>query len=238
MKAHADDENEVHDLEGHVDPARCVVTPVSTLPPEAATALVGALQLIVRAGHADPASTAPDGDGIVRAQTFEEGDVYMIEAPYDAFGCDRYLMDFYNVENRGICSRMHFHTGLRFVRLHTGPGTVIRLSSLTELLVRPGVPGVPAPQLVTFADEIDGDDGQRRTRHNVVVPECSMVDMQVPRGCSHQFNAIGDLAVIDTIHPEEVVETFRENMSGLKMMAQTLFLAEEQPPADSCRRIA
>ncbi|NEC03428.1 hypothetical protein [Streptomyces anulatus] len=40
---------------------------------------------------------------------------------------------------------------------------------------------------------------------------------------------------IDSVHPEESIETFRERMTGFKMMAQTIFLADEQPAADSCR---
>jgi hypothetical protein len=58
--------------------------------------------------------------------------------------------------------------------------------------------------------------------------------MQIPRGVSHQFNAHGPHAVIDSVHPEESIETFRERMTGYKMMAQTIFLADEQPEAASC----
>ncbi|SCF56940.1 hypothetical protein [Streptomyces sp. Ncost-T10-10d] len=70
---------------------------------------------------------------------------------------------------------------------------------------------------------------------NCHVTPNSWADMQVPRGVSHQFNAHGPHTVIDSVHPEESVETFREGMSGFKMMAQTIFLADEQPAADSCR---
>ena len=51
---------------------------------------------------------------------------------------------------------------------------------------------------------------------------------------SLQFNAIGPHAVIDSVHPEESIETFREKMSGYKMMAQTIFLAKERPSAETC----
>ena len=68
----------------------------------------------------------------------------------------------------------------------------------------------------------------------MIVPPCSWVDMQIPRGVSHQFNANGPQAVIDSVHPEESIETFREQMSGYKMMAQTIFLAEDRPPKEAC----
>lgn len=58
--------------------------------------------------------------------------------------------------------------------------------------------------------------------------------MQIPRGVSHQFNADGPNAVIDSVHPEESIETLREGMSGYRMMAQTIFLAGERLPADAC----
>lgn len=58
--------------------------------------------------------------------------------------------------------------------------------------------------------------------------------MQIPRGVSHQFNAVGEHAVIDSVHPEESVETFREKMTGYRMMAQTVFLADVLPASDTC----
>ncbi|ATB36154.1 hypothetical protein CYFUS_001568 [Cystobacter fuscus] len=42
--------------------------------------------------------------------------------------------------------------------------------------------------------------------------------MQIPRGVSHQFNAVGPHAVIDSVHPEESIETLREGMSGYRGM--------------------
>ncbi|MFC6660071.1 hypothetical protein [Deinococcus multiflagellatus] len=131
LKHHADDENEIHDVATFQDPARNVVTPVLQLPPELALPIVEALAGLVRAAHVAPVALAPDEDGITRAQTFEEGDVYMLEKPFDGYFSSRYLMDFYDVTERGICSRMHLHTGLRFVRMMTGPGTTIRVGSLS-----------------------------------------------------------------------------------------------------------
>jgi hypothetical protein len=58
--------------------------------------------------------------------------------------------------------------------------------------------------------------------------------MQIPRGISHQFNADGPNAVIDSVHPEESIEILREGMSGYRMMAQTIFLAEQKSPGDTC----
>ena len=58
--------------------------------------------------------------------------------------------------------------------------------------------------------------------------------MQIPRGVSHQFNAIGPHAVIDSVHPEESIEVFRERMSGFRMMAQTVFLADDLADASTC----
>ncbi|MDX2922850.1 hypothetical protein, partial [Streptomyces sp. NE06-03C] len=181
------------------------------------------------------AATTPTADGITRAQTFEEGDVYMLAAPYEQYEADRYLMDFYDVVDRDICSRMHLHTGLRFVRMMTGPDTRIRVSSLAPIRIT-DVPGVTTFRPETFTDDHpDVPEGHHRTRYNLVVPPNSWADMQVPRGVSHQFNAHGPHAVIDSVHPEESIETFRERMTGFKMMAQTIFLADEQPAADSCQ---
>lgn len=234
MKHEANAENEVHDVAEFTDAARNVVTPVLQLPEDIALAVVNAFTKVVRDAKRSESATTQNQDGITRFQTFEEGDVYMLEAPFDDFFADRYLMDFYNVEERGVCSRMHLHTGLRFVRMMTGPDTRIRVSSLSPFEIT-GVAGVTPFSLRSFEDELpDTPPGVERTRYNLVVPPCSFVDMQIPRGVSHQFNAVGEHAVIDSVHPEESVETFREKMSGFKMMAQTVFLADELPASDTC----
>lgn len=234
MKQNPDEENEVHDLDSFEDGQPNIITPVLRLPADVARVIVGELIGIVRRAHEDRQATTPDADGITRAQTFEEGDVYMLARPTDGYFADRYLMDFYNVKDRGICSRMHYHTGIRFVRMMTGPDTTIRISSL-----RPfewgNIPSVHDVQMECFEDALpDTPNGEHVTRYNAVVPPCSWVDMQVPRGTSHQFNAVGPHAVIDSVHPEESIETFREAMSGFKMMAQTLFLADELPDSETC----
>ncbi|HTZ44967.1 MAG TPA: hypothetical protein VMB79_13975 [Jatrophihabitans sp.] len=234
MKQAPDDENEVHDVLTFRDSGQARVTPVAQFEPAVASAVVTALTEVVRRAHRSAAATSPDGDGIVRAQTFEEGDVYMLASPYDGYFADRYLMDFYDVDERDICSRMHLHTGLRFVRMMTGPDTRIRVSSLSPFRVTE-VDGVTPFGLDSFEDELpDTPDGSSRVRFNLVVPPNSWVDMQIPRGTSHQFNAIGPNAVIDSVHPEESIETFREAMSGYRMMAQTVFLADELPSATTC----
>ncbi len=234
MKREANAENEVHDVAEFTDAARNVVTPVLQLPEDIALAVVNAFTKVVRDAKRSESATTRNKDGITRFQTFEEGDVYMLEAPFDDFFADRYLMDFYNVEERGVCSRMHMHTGLRFVRMMTGPDTRIRVSSLSPFEIT-GVTGVTPFSLRSFEDALpDTPPGVERTRYNLVVPPCSFVDMQIPRGVSHQFNAVGEHAVIDSVHPEESVETFREKMSGFKMMAQTVFLADELPASDTC----
>ncbi|MGW4367483.1 hypothetical protein ACWEKT_17740 [Nocardia takedensis] len=234
IKQVADDENEVHRVADFVDAGRNAVTPVATFPPEVALAVVQAFAGIVRTAKSVPAATTPDGDGVVRSQTFEEGDVYLIEKPFDGFFADRYLMDFYDVTERGICSRMHLHTGLRFVRMMTGPDTRIRVGSLSPFEVT-HVAGVTPFTPEQFVDDLpDTPPGVHRVRHNLIVPPCSFVDMQIPRGVSHQFNAIGPHAVIDSVHPEESIEVFRERMSGLRMMAQTVFLADELADASTC----
>ena len=234
MKVHADDENEIHDVATFVDPAQNVVTPVLQLPANLSLPLVQAFAALVRRAHVSDAATTPDDDGITRAQVFEEGDVYMLEKPFDGYFSSRYLMDFYDVEERGICSRMHLHTGLRFVRMMTGPYTVIRVGSLSPFVVT-DIPGVTPFAPEQFTDDLpDLPEGVQRTRYNLVVPPNSFVDMQIPRGVSHQFNALGPHAVIDSVHPEESIETFRERMSGYRMMAQTIFLTEDRPDAESC----
>lgn len=234
LKQVPDDENEIQDLLTFKDAGQCRATPVATFSPEVAHAVVETLTDIVRRGHASPAATRPDSHGVVRAQVFEEGYVYMLSAPCDDYFADRYLMDFYDVTRRGICSRMHLHTGLRFVRMMTGPGTQIRVSSLSPFVISE-VPGVTPFVPEQFTDELpDVPDGGVITRHNLVVEENTWIDLQIPRGVSHQFNAIGPHAVIDSVHPEESIETHRERMSGYKMMAQTIFLAEERPPSEAC----
>ncbi|MCP9625092.1 hypothetical protein FOH10_05805 [Nocardia otitidiscaviarum] len=238
LKRAADAENEIHDLSDFVDAGRNVVTPVAQFPPEVALTVVEAFARIVRDAAASRIATSPDADGIVRAQTFEEGEVYLIETPFDGFFADRYLMDFYDAEERGICSRMHLHTGLRFVRMMTGPDTHIRVGSLSPFTVT-HIPGVTPFAPAEFTDTLPNTPPDvHRTRYNLVVPPCSFVDMQIPRGVSHQFNAVGPHAVIDSVHPEESIEVFRERMSGPKMMAQTVFLADELPPAATCTSLS
>ncbi|MGX1976121.1 hypothetical protein [Streptomyces kronopolitis] len=235
MKFTPDDENEVHNVVDFSDPGRCHVTPVIQLPAEISVAITDALSGVVRTAHHTPAAITQDKDGIQRAQTFEEGDVYMLDAPFDGFFADRYLMDFYDVIDRDICSRMHLHTGLRFVRMMTGPDTRIRVSSLSPIEVT-HIEGLTPFRPEVFEDVAsDTPDGVERTRYNLVVPENSWADMQIPRGVSHQFNAHGPHAVIDSVHPEESIETFRERISGYKMMAQTIFLAKEQPASEACK---
>jgi hypothetical protein len=234
LKENPDDENETRDLRRFRDSGRCHVTALITFPPEVALVVVNSLSDIVQRAHASTVALSPDDNGIIRAQTFEEGEVYMLASPFDGYFADRYLMDFYDVDDRDFCSRMHLHTGLRFVRMMTGPGTRIRVSSLSPFEVT-DVAGVTTLRPVTFTDEVpEAPGGERVRRYNLLVEENSWVDMQIPRGVSHQFNAIGPNAVIDSVHPEESVETFREKMSGYKMMAQTIFLAEKLPPAATC----
>lgn len=234
MKINPDEENEIHDIANFIDPSFNVVTPIMKLPAEVSKIIVGEFQEIVRKASQSSEATTPDTDGIIRYQQFEEGDVYMAEKPYEGYFADRYIMDFYNIEERGICSRMHIHTGLRFVRMMTGPETQIRVGSLTPFEVT-NIQGVTPFQPEMFEDILpDAPEGVEKKRYNLVVPENSFVDMQVPRGVSHQFNAIGPYAAIDSVHPEESIETFREKMSGFKMMAQTIFLTEDRPAQESC----
>lgn len=234
LKRTPGDENEVHDLTTFTDPGNCRVTPVLQLPPHTALAVTDALRNLVQNAHRTAQATTPDTDGITRAQTFEEGDVYMLAPPFDGYFADRYLMDFYDVTDRNICSRMHLHTGLRFVRMMTGPATRIRVSSLAPIRITT-TPGTTPYHPHTFEDDLpDTPPGHHRTRYNLVVPENSWADMQIPRGVSHQFNAHGPHAVIDSVHPEESIETLREQMSEYRMTAQTMFLAENRPPAPTC----
>ncbi|AQY21348.1 hypothetical protein [Riemerella anatipestifer] len=234
MKINPDSENEIHDIAGFQDSNFNVVTPIMKLPAEVARVVVSEFQQIVRNASVSEQANAPDEDGIVRYQTFEEGEVYMAEKPFEEYFSDRYIMDFFNVEERGICSRMHIHTGLRFVRMMTGPGTQIRVGSLEPFEIT-NIKGVTPFQPEVFEDILpDTPEGVEKIRYNLIVPENSFVDMQIPRGVSHQFNAIGEYAAIDSVHPEESIETFREKMSGFKMMAQTIFLTEDRPELESC----
>jgi len=234
LKRDPDSENEVHELAGHEDAGRCRATPVAQFDPVVALAITDGLRGVVQRAHASPAATTLSAEGVVRAQGFEEGHVYMLESPFDGYSADRYLMDFYDVEERDLCSRMHLHTGMRFVRMMTGPGTQIRTSSLSPLEVT-HVEGATSFTLTSFTDVLPAEgDEPERLRYNLVVPENSWVDLQIPRGVSHQFKAIGPNAVIDSVHPEESLETVREHMSGYKMMAQTIFLNEHQPAAVTC----
>ena len=234
LKIHADAENEIQDMVGFHDLGRCVVTPIATFPESIALGVVSVLSALVRDGHARPSNHQTDQDGIVRAQKFEEGDVLMTAAPFDGFTADRYVMDFYDVDERDICSRMHFHTGMRFVRIMTGPDTRLRISALSPMRVTE--PAGLTMLLHSFEDESPRSrPGEPvRSRYNLVVPPCSWVDMQIPRGTAHQFNAMGPHAVIDTVHPEESIEIFREKVEKINMMKQTVFLEKEQPSADSC----
>jgi hypothetical protein len=234
LKQNPNGVNEVHDVLDFRDSGRCRITPVVQFKPEVAMAIVTALSEVVRSAHKSTRATARDSEGIVRAQTFEEGEVFMLATPFEGYFADRYLMDFYDVTTRGLCSRMHFHTGLRFVRMMTGPNTEIRVSSLSPIEVT-HVDGVTPFSLRQFADEVPDVPGDARVpRYNAVVPENVWVDMQVPRAVSHQFNAIGPNAVIDSVHPEESIEVLREQMSGYTMMAQTVFLAEDLPASSTC----
>lgn len=235
MKVDPDSTDEVHDPLTHRDPHRCKVTVVAQFPPHVAQTIVETLAGTVQTAHATESANKPDEQGIIRAQTFEEGEVYMLASPFDGYFADRYLMDFYDAVDRDICSRMHLHTGLRFVRMMTGVDTIIRVSSFAPFDITE-VEGVTPFRPHTFVDHIDDERPgvAAHVRHNLVVPACSWVDMQVPRGTSHQFNALGPNAVIDSVHPEESIETLREQMSGYTMTAQTIFLAKERPAAETC----
>ncbi|WP_405401125.1 hypothetical protein [Streptomyces sp. NBC_01104] len=233
LKNSPDAENEVHGLTSFEDDGQCVITPVISLDEETAQGVVEALSNLVQDGHRKAANSTPDVDGIVRAQHFEEGDVLMLTPPNDGFAADRYLMDFYDVGTKDLCSRMHLHTGMRYVRIMTGKCTRVRISTLTEPKILTKATGEKVV-LATFVDEITDEEGRARVRFNAVVPPCTWVDMQIPRGTSHQFNAIGKNAVIDTVHPEESIELFREQVKRINMMAQTIFLEAEQESGDSC----
>jgi hypothetical protein len=39
------------------------------------------------------------------------------------------------------------------------------------------------------------------------------------------------------VHPEESIEVLRERMTGYRMTAQTVFLADTRPPASTCRSV-
>lgn len=233
LKSDPDSTNEVHELAEFTDQEACRLTPVTTLDPRSAQAVVDALGKMVRAAHGSGVAGVPDREGIVRAQTFEEGDVYMLESPFTGFFADRYVMDFYDASSRGICSRMHFHTGLRFVRMMTGNDTCIQVSSLSPLKILDGPAGSEPIEIESFTDQLPDSLGES-TRYNAIVPPNTWADLQIPRGTSHQFNAFGPNAIIDSVHPEESIETLREEMSGFRMMAQTIFLGADSPSADLC----
>jgi hypothetical protein len=233
LKYDANAENEVHDLRSFTDMGVNVVSPIATFPEEVALGVVSVLSQVVKRGHSMATNTQSDSDGIVMAQRFEEGDVLMTAAPFAGYAADRYLMDFYDSRERDICSRMHMHTGMRFVRIMTGPHSRVRISALSPIHVSERAPGCDIP-LAQFEDKITDEEGSPVRRYNLIVPPCSWVDMQVPRGTAHQFNAFGRHAVIDTIHPEESIELLRERANKINMMAQTIFLEKEQPPASTC----
>ncbi|MFG1858457.1 hypothetical protein ACGFJT_41960 [Actinomadura geliboluensis] len=234
IKVDPDATDEVWPLGTFQDRERCIVTPVALFDPVAALAVVEAVAGIVRRAHGVPAAGERGKDGVVRAQQFEEGQVYMLAAPAPGFCADRYLMDFYDVGERGMCSRMHLHTGLRFVRLMTGPQTEILVSSLSPFQLC-WVEGVTPFQPEQFTDDLpDPPPGEEHHRYNLIVPPNAWVDLQIPRATSHQFNASGRYAVADSVHPEEDLEVGRERMGGRVMAAQTVFLADTRPSAASC----
>lgn len=236
IKAEPDLENEIHDLAAFRDEGVNVVSPIAYFPEDVARGVVRTLAGVVRRAHASPVASRPDENGIVRAQMFEEGAVHMVASPFDGFSADRYLMDFYDVRERKICSRLHLHIGMRFVRMMTGPGTTIRVTGLSPFEVNEHAPAADM-NLAWFEDSVALSDDQPETTvrtYNFVVPPCAWVDMQIPRATSHQFNAIGPDAVIDTVHPEESIELFRERTSRVNMMAQTVFLQDEALGAESC----
>lgn len=232
MKRIADDENEVEDVVSFVDGGEPRVTPVIQLAPAVALSVVQELARTVRDAHDLVKKQGAELEG--RAQKFEEGDVFLLASAYEGFDASRYLMDFYDVREEDICSRMHFHTGSRLVRIMTGPDTHLRIGTLSRPVVHNR--GTFAPfDLEEFQDLVpELPPGTERVRHNLVVPPNSWVDMQIPKHVAHQFNAIGPNAVIDTIHPEERQEVSRESMRDYKMMAQTIFLAGELPSSESC----
>ena len=85
LKKNPDDENEIRDVRRFRDAGRCHVTPLVTFPPDVALAVVNSLSNVVRRAHTSKAALTPDDDAIVRAQTFEEGDVYMLASPFDGY---------------------------------------------------------------------------------------------------------------------------------------------------------
>ncbi len=199
LKINPDDENEVHDIDSFEDAGACIVTPVAALDASAANALVHALANVVRKGHASQTALTPDDDAVVRAQYFEEGHVYMLAKLADGFPASRYCMDLFNVGERGLCSRMHYHTGTRMVRLITGDDTTIRVSALSPFRYT-YLAGVTPFKLEVWEEPMPNSV---RSQHSFWVPKASIVDMQIPRQNSHQFNAFGKNALIDTVHPGE-----------------------------------
>lgn len=234
MKRSPGETNELRQAAEHSDSSSACVTAVCRWPESVAQAVVEHLAGIVRTGHVNERHGPTPAGVIRRAQEFEEGEVYMLEPPFDGYFADRYLMDFYDVRQRDVCSRMHMHTGIRFVRLMTGADTAIRISSLSALDLQHSV-GWTGPALDAFTDLSTPPPGESPLpRHNVVVPSNSWVDMQIPRGTSHQFNADGPNAVIDSVHPEESIETLREGMDEYRMTAQTIFLSPVRQDSGDC----
>lgn len=230
MKILPDDENEVHDISGFRDQGQNVITSVMQLSPSTMSQLVGGIKSIVLNAHSNSAFLTQDQDGVTRAQIFEEGRVFLLEKPFEKYPTDRYLMAFYDVNEQGICSRMHVHTGTRFVRIMTGADTTLRISSLSPFKLHD-----IGFSLLQIQDEMFDITGKHPTkRFSVLVPENSIVDVQIPAGVSHQFNADGPNAVIDSVHPEETIEMLRENISRPNMMSQTIFLEKDHPPARHC----
>ena len=161
----------------------------------------------------------------------------MLAAPFDGYFADRYIMDFYDVGERDICSRMHYHTGLRFVRMMTGVDTRIRVSSLSPFTVT-SVAGVTELDLRHFTDMLpDVPEGYQRIRYNAVVPPDSWVDLQIPRGTSHQFNAIGSNAIIDSVPSRGVDRDLpRVDVAPADDVADHL-LADQLPSASTCDKL-
>lgn len=235
MKYVPDAENEVHSQIDGKAPA-CVVTPICTLAPAAADALTTAFANVVRTGHQDESKSKShiNGLSIVRAQNFEEGAVFMVGSPWQEFAASRYVMDFYDVTDKQICARMHYHTGMRFVRFFIGTDTSVRVGFITAPAITHLLHSTSLSLRCSTVDSpAAGKDGN--ARFEVILPPCSVTDMQIPAGAAHQFNATGPNAVVDTVHPEELVETNRESMSGVNMMAQTIFLRDDRDSVDRCR---
>lgn len=224
MKYTPDAIDEVHDIENHRDPAPVTITYMQRLDPAISAGFTHAFKQKVQSMHADPANQTPNERGNVRAQTFEEGEVAMAVEPSTSFPPDLYLMDFFDTRTREICSRMHKHTGQRFVMIFTGPDTIVQTSSLSPIVLR------DTDQKTT----VDTLPLTNETRYTYEVPPNSVVAVQVPTDVSHQFNAVGPNALIISTHIEEMTEVDREKMTRPNMMAQTIFLQDLQPKLEEC----